>query len=137
MDRRLLAQALASPQMWLAILRYGIARLSGKPTVILKRNGVIMEVGTGKGQGAWAGIAGNSYEPELLPWLGMIRASDFVVDIGANIGAFSLRAAKAVGCQGTVLSFEPMPDTYQRLLKNITFNQCGNIVPYAKQWQTL
>jgi precorrin-6B methylase 2 len=46
---------------------------------------------------------------------------DIVVDIGANIGTVSLYAAKLCGAE-RVLSFEPFPDNYGRLCKNVEQN---------------
>jgi FkbM family methyltransferase len=42
-----------------------------------------------------------------------------VIDIGANIGAFSLYAASRPKTK-RVLAFEPMPDTFRRLTDNVT-----------------
>jgi FkbM family methyltransferase len=46
-----------------------------------------------------------------------------IYDIGANIGYISLIFAKQVGKDGSVLSFEPLPDNCQRLSKNIALNK--------------
>lgn len=50
-----------------------------------------------------------------------IRQGDTVIDIGANLGAFSVFAG-ASAKDVRVFSFEPMPDNYKRLLKNIRQN---------------
>jgi FkbM family methyltransferase len=55
-----------------------------------------------------------------------VTAGDVVVDIGANIGTFSLYAAKLCGAE-RVLSFEPFPDNYGLLCKNVEQNQLGNV----------
>lgn len=57
----------------------------------------------------------------------ILRPGDVVVDIGANIGFFSIRFSQLVGPQGRVFSFEPVPTTRARLLRNIAENGCGNI----------
>lgn len=51
-----------------------------------------------------------------------VSPGDTVLDIGANVGAFSLRVAEQ--CQGdvTLLCFEPSPDTYAALRKNFEEN---------------
>lgn len=49
-----------------------------------------------------------------------------VVDVGANIGAFSLFAARGAG---TVLAFEPEPRNHERLRRNIDLNGFRNITP--------
>ncbi len=132
MDSRLLQKALRSPCMWGALIRLSFARLLGKPSVILRRNGLCLEVGTGPGQGAWSGVAGDDYEPELVPWLARLGPGQVVVDIGANIGVFSLRASRRVGPNGRVISFEPISQTCGRLRKNADANDCSNITILEK-----
>jgi FkbM family methyltransferase len=61
-----------------------------------------------------------------------VREGDVVVDIGANIGYFTLLAARLVGKTGKVYAFEPEPTNYNLLLKNIELNGYDNIVPVQK-----
>jgi FkbM family methyltransferase len=56
-----------------------------------------------------------------------LRPGDTVVDIGANIGAFSVLAASIVGPQGRVIAFEPGSRTFDRLKANIEINQLRNV----------
>ncbi len=55
-----------------------------------------------------------------------VSAGDIVVDIGANIGTFALYAAKNCSA-GRVVSFEPFPDNYRLLCKNVEHNHLGNV----------
>lgn len=55
-----------------------------------------------------------------------------VVDIGANIGYFTLLAGRLVGKQGKVYAFEPAPQNYSVLCQNIALNQYENVVPLPK-----
>ena len=59
-----------------------------------------------------------------------ISPDDLVIDIGAQIGTFSVLAA----LQGAnVLAFEPHPENYQLLLKNIALNNVANkVTTYEK-----
>lgn len=50
------------------------------------------------------------------------------VDVGANIGLFSLLASRKVGDTGTVLAFEPAAGTFERLRRNIELNGSSRIV---------
>jgi FkbM family methyltransferase len=50
-----------------------------------------------------------------------------VVDAGANIGPYSILAAKLVGPTGTVWSFEPAPETFARLERNLSSNGCDHV----------
>jgi len=60
-----------------------------------------------------------------------VRADDCVIDIGANIGIFTLQASRLVGPNGRVYSFEPSPREFIRLLRHIEINDCKNVVPIA------
>lgn len=55
-----------------------------------------------------------------------------IVDIGANIGYYTLLAARLVGKRGKVFAFEPDPDNYALLLRNIEANGYQNVVPVNK-----
>lgn len=57
-----------------------------------------------------------------------LRPGDIFIDVGANIGLFTLNAAKAVGRKGRVYAFEPTAETYVRLIENVTLNQFKNVV---------
>ncbi|WP_342642063.1 FkbM family methyltransferase [Rhodoligotrophos ferricapiens] len=51
------------------------------------------------------------------------------IDIGANAGLFSLMAAERVGPDGVVIAFEPSPQQYGYLIRNIRANGFRNILP--------
>ncbi|HID27194.1 MAG TPA: FkbM family methyltransferase [Methanosarcinales archaeon] len=53
-----------------------------------------------------------------------------ILDIGSHIGVFALKAAKIVGSSGRVLCFEPQPDNFELLLKNIEINNYKNIIAF-------
>ena len=61
------------------------------------------------------------YETSLL--LSMLRPGDVFVDVGANIGYFSILAASVVGEGGAVFAFEPDPDNFSLLRRNIDLNR--------------
>jgi FkbM family methyltransferase len=61
-----------------------------------------------------------------------IRPGATVLDIGANIGSFSLIAARQAGPQGKVFAFEPGPDNFKILKRNIRLNKCSNTVAIPK-----
>lgn len=60
------------------------------------------------------------YETSLL--LRFLRPGDVFVDVGANIGYFSVLAASVVGAQGAVFAFEPDPNNYRLLRANAELN---------------
>ena len=49
-----------------------------------------------------------------------------VIDVGANIGYFSLLSSKLVGDTGTVWAIEPEPNNFKHLVENIRLNQAHN-----------
>lgn len=52
--------------------------------------------------------------------LHLLRKPDLFVDIGANIGSYTILAGAAVGAK--CLSYEPIPETFQWLIDNINLN---------------
>lgn len=54
------------------------------------------------------------------------------IDVGANIGYFSLIAAKLVGDSGKVFAFEPDENNFFLLQKNINANRYKNIIAVKK-----
>ena len=73
------------------------------------------------------------YEPEITRLFEeLITPGMVVVDIGAHIGYFSLLAARHAGPEGRVYAFEPAPDNYTILVKNIALNNYRNIIPVQK-----
>jgi FkbM family methyltransferase len=69
-----------------------------------------------------------TYEPSATQlFTQIIRSGDTVIDGGANIGYFTLLAAKLVGNDGAVHSFEPIPETYSALQANVALNQFSSV----------
>jgi len=63
---------------------------------------------------------GDAWEPyETQLFTEAIAPGMVVVDIGANIGYYTLLAARAVGAQGAVVAFEPDPENFRLLSRNI------------------
>ncbi|MTI98597.1 MAG: FkbM family methyltransferase [Marinobacter adhaerens] len=50
-----------------------------------------------------------------------------VVDIGANVGHYTLLFSKLVGDKGRVLAFEPIPTTFNMLVSNVHFSRSENV----------
>lgn len=61
-----------------------------------------------------------------------VRVGDVVVDIGANIGYYTLILAKLVGENGKVIAFEPDPENFALLEKNVKINGCKNVISVQK-----
>jgi FkbM family methyltransferase len=74
-----------------------------------------------------------------LGWMGhdeaillrrLVRPGMHVVDVGANIGLYSLLLARLVDRSGSVLAFEPEPNLFAILRENCVSNNATNIVPF-------
>lgn len=59
----------------------------------------------------------------LLHYLG---PEDLFVDIGANIGSYSLLASGAVGAK--TIAIEPIPSTYRNLVRNVKLNDLEDLI---------
>jgi len=74
-------------------------------------------------------LADGTYESEELDdFLSHVPREAVVVDIGANIGIWSVLMSRAVGPGGTVLAFEPSPANAALLRANLDRNGCENVV---------
>jgi len=58
-------------------------------------------------------------EPDTIAWIDSMQVNEILWDIGANIGCYSLYAARR-GCQ--VIAFEPHAGNYDVLTRNIIIN---------------
>ncbi|WP_101760456.1 FkbM family methyltransferase [Oceanicoccus sp. KOV_DT_Chl] len=61
-----------------------------------------------------------AFETQLI--LERLNAGDCFIDVGANLGYYTVLAANKVGPQGYVGAFEPEPNNFRLLLKNISAN---------------
>jgi|APSaa5957512535_1039671.scaffolds.fasta_scaffold00338_25 FkbM family methyltransferase len=66
------------------------------------------------------------YETELMKKY--IKKGDIVIDVGANIGYFTLIYSQLVGKYGKVYAFEPEPKNFAILKKNVEINKYENII---------
>jgi FkbM family methyltransferase len=57
----------------------------------------------------------------------LLRKGDVYVDVGANIGYYTLLASNCVGGSGKVVSIEASPTIYSLLSNNIARNRASNI----------
>lgn len=81
------------------------------------------------------GFTGNIYAglheyKEMLFCLHALGSEDLFLDVGANIGSYSLLVSKICGSQ--CISFEPSDDAFKRLNANIQKNNLQNLVTTYK-----
>ena len=68
------------------------------------------------------------YEPETMAFvLRYLTSGSTFVDVGANIGVFTISAGRAVGETGCVLAIEPSPRVSPYLSHNVTVNGLTNV----------
>ncbi len=68
-------------------------------------------------------------EPELVEWIRTyLKPGQVFYDVGANVGAYSLLAAKCHRGTVKVFAFEPAAPTAAMLMNNIIYNGCSQTV---------
>jgi len=73
------------------------------------------------------------YEPETTRLFHrLLRPGMTVLDVGAHGGYFSLIAASHVGPSGHVYAFEPHPENFAALERNIALNSYANITAFRQ-----
>lgn len=72
--------------------------------------------------------SGQPYEPaETAFFSGRIKPGETIVDVGANIGYYTLQFAHWVGPTGVVHAFEPEPAAVALLRRNVEANGCTQV----------
>lgn len=66
---------------------------------------------------------------EMTFLLRYLRPGDSVLDVGANIGIYSLLAASRIE-SGTIYSFEALPQNHDRLQENLALNSLTQVKTY-------
>jgi FkbM family methyltransferase len=76
----------------------------------------------------WGGV----YERELVAlFKRTLKPGMTVLDVGANVGYFSAIAAALVGSGGSVHAFEPVPESFTRLQRNLSNFRWCHAYPFA------
>ena len=74
-----------------------------------------------------------TYEPhELRLFASLLRPGDTVLDVGANLGLYSVLAGLIVGAGGQVHAFEPFPAMVAKLQRNLALNGLTNVTVVPK-----
>src|SRR5215217_4067112 len=56
------------------------------------------------------------------------KNGDIVIDVGAHIGPYTLKASKLVGLNGKVVAIEAAPENFDILNRNIQLNKLTNVI---------
>ena len=102
-------------------------RLKRRPYVARTRVGVEMELRPGLGD--WFSFYENLVHQQYLRDGQRLLPGNAVIDIGANIGCFSVLAASRVGSWGKVIAAEPSSASYGQLLANLRRSGLSNVTP--------
>jgi len=144
--KRALASALRHPLVNTA-LRLGLRPVAGLlPVGMLQRVPVVGAVRVPLGAGSvlrlhsggrdqmaaalyWRGLAG--YEPETISvFRRLLPGAHTVIDVGANVGLFALIAGLEDE-RRQVFAFEPVPETFECLRRNLALNPRARVEPVA------
>jgi FkbM family methyltransferase len=69
-----------------------------------------------------------TYEPHVTAFMRrQLKPGMNVIDVGANIGYFTILASKLVGDAGTVLAFEPNSENARLILLDVEINNLKNV----------
>ena len=58
-----------------------------------------------------------------------VKPGFVVIDVGAHIGIYTIKAARSVGSNGRVIAVEPHPENFRLMLQNIALNKLDNVTP--------
>ena len=77
------------------------------------------------------GATGNIYAGlhefnDMAFCLHLLRSGDLFVDVGANIGSYTVLASKVA--EANSITLEPVPNTFERLQRNIGINEISSLV---------
>ncbi len=97
------------------------SRILKAPVIVPFVNNSRLIVKTGM-TGATGNIYAGLHEFEDMSFLmHVLRSEDVFVDVGANIGSYTILAGAAIGAK--CVSIEPIPSTFYLLLDNVNINQ--------------
>ncbi len=106
------------------------ARILGHPVVVPFASGTRLVVEPGM-TGATGSIYFGLHEFSDMAFVAhVLRAGDLFVDVGANVGTYTVLAAGVA--EADVLACEPVGSTYARLARNIAINELGPRVRCAQ-----
>jgi FkbM family methyltransferase len=66
-------------------------------------------------------------EPDLRELQQLLKPGDVFIDVGANVGLFTLKGARLVGPTGCVIALEPSSVAHAELLDNLALNAFAQV----------
>src|ERR1700737_3441722 len=105
----------------LRFCRWQVAsRLAPGPVIVNFVDNVKLVLSPGRTGATMNFYTGLQEYDDMAFLLHTLRSEDLFVDVGANVGSYTLLAAGAVGAR--CVSLEPVPLAFGRLLENIRLN---------------
>jgi FkbM family methyltransferase len=110
-----------------------IARFADRVTQPLREGVHTIEAGAGAGlvidvAGSYVQYVTGTAEPDVQKALGeLLQPGDVALDVGSNVGFFTLIMARLVGPSGTVVAVDPVPANARAVGKNARLNGFSNI----------
>ena len=114
--------------LMVGVARYEINSVRGVRTVVPFSDRSLVEATKGGDSSSRAVFARLPDWPEMAIWRAWLKPGDTFVDVGANVGLYSLLAAET-GC--AVLAIEPANDMVERLRRNLTLNGYTEVSVHA------
>jgi len=96
------------------------------PRTEVKRGEVAVTYATPSAMTRWRAESLFEKEPITIEWIAGFQAGEVLVDVGANVGMYSIWAAKTRGAR--VFAFEPESQNFALLNRNIVRNGLGRQV---------
>lgn len=96
------------------------------PVATMQYEKTMVKYGVPNAMALWRVSSFQTKEPETVKWVSEFQADDIFVDIGANMGLYTLFAA--VHCGAHVYAFEPESQNYALLNRNIRMNNVADRV---------
>lgn len=94
--------------------------------LLVKRNGYVLRFGQSAiSRLLW--IDSNALEKDEKFYGDYLRKNDTYIDIGANIGHLTCRAAQIIGDKATAICVEANSKTFMTLKENLRLNKLGNV----------
>jgi FkbM family methyltransferase len=127
-ERALMAVGQRLPFTWLgrrvsSLIRSTMKRLSQRPIDAIRLGSRMRLHAHGNACEKRLLVSPQFFDPEVLALLGRAVKPGFVfIDIGANVGAYSLFVAKRTSPPARVLAIEPHPEAQRRLFCNLELN---------------
>jgi FkbM family methyltransferase len=125
-----------SAREWILEKRYQIPVLRSLTSLVagaLRNDEFVVREGVGKGLRIDVGSSAAAYvlgafKPDLQKFMELnLKEGSVFYDVGANVGFFSLLAARLGGPQGKIVCFEPLEGNVAKLIENARRNQFGNV----------